>query len=680
MLNAFLNRVPLRLMLVVPFVLQIILTVGLTGYLTWRNSQQAVNEVAARLRSEVIARVENHLADFMAVPHRLNLFGTGALTTGELNLDDAASRERYFYNLLNTFPTINNAFVGLETGEFYGARKLVDAQGQTEVQLTRNDLSTQQQLYYYRANARGEHTDLIQKVPDYDARQRPWYQAAKTQGQATWSEVYLDAGGHGLAITAVQPFYDEQGLLRGVFGCALLLSQLDNFLRTLKVSEHGQVFIVEPSNLLIATSSGDALLSQDSSRHRMSAFSSENRLVAHTAANLRDELAQLNPQSQGLQKNLEIAGERHFIQLAPLNDEHGLLWLLAVVVPEADFMSHINLNTKLTLLLIVLALALALLVGILTGRWLAAPLLQLNEAAKRLARGEWDSLTCTNYTRGDEIGELSRSFCSMAKQLHEAIHTLEERVAARTSDIARKNQELVRLNQDKNEFLGIAAHDLKNPLSAIKGLSEEIEESYDDMSRDEVMDYATRIQKAAHKMFQLITNLLDVNAIESGKINTELKTLDLLRLTQQLLQDYQGRATHKGITLRFEYNETLNYQVVADENLLNQILDNLISNGIKYSLPNTQITLRLLRPDPQFVHCQVIDQGPGLSDEDQKKLFGKFTRLTPKPTGDEHSTGLGLFIVKKLVEALHGQIWCESTLGQGSTFILALPVSIPEIT
>jgi len=109
--------------------------------------------------------------------------------------------------------------------------------------------------------------------------------------------------------------------------------------------------------------------------------------------------------------------------------------------------------------------------------------------------------------------------------------------------------------------------------------------------------------------------------------------------------------------------------VLADATVLTQVIENLVSNAVKYSPPGRNICVRLLK-SPERARCQVRDEGPGLSAEDQKKLFGKFARLSAKPTGGEHSTGLGLSIVKKMVEAMNGKVWCESELGKGATFIV----------
>ena len=239
------------------------------------------------------------------------------------------------------------------------------------------------------------------------------------------------------------------------------------------------------------------------------------------------------------------------------------------------------------------------------------------------------------------------------------------------SQLKTQNEALIRLNQEKNEFLGIAAHDLKNPLSAIQGMAEYIQEEIEELPRDEIVDSAHMIEESAKKMFQLVTNLLDVNAIESGKVNISPEIVDIFPIMQTLVKEYTERAKNKNIRIHFEFSES-HYPAFVDKHTTQQVLDNLISNAVKYSPTEKSIYTRIVAGQ-KAVRCEIKDEGQGLSIEDQQKLFGKFTRLTAKPTGGEHSTGLGLFIVKKLVDAMHGKVWCESELGKGALFIVEFP-------
>lgn len=252
------------------------------------------------------------------------------------------------------------------------------------------------------------------------------------------------------------------------------------------------------------------------------------------------------------------------------------------------------------------------------------------------------------------IFELSRE--RAFNQLQETLRRLEA-----------SNEKLTHLNREKNEFLGIAAHDLKNPLSTIVGYADLLARQPDPAPR-----LAGQISASATRMQTLIKNLLDANAIEEGRFISKLERCDLSELVQQSVEHNQVSATRKEIALKLEAPPGL--FAIADRNATVQVLDNLVSNAVKYSPAGTTIVISASQADGK-VTVAVKDQGPGLSEEDQKKLFQKFTRLTARPTGGESSNGLGLSIVKRLAEAMNGNVGCHSVLGQGATFFVQLPVA-----
>jgi signal transduction histidine kinase len=151
-----------------------------------------------------------------------------------------------------------------------------------------------------------------------------------------------------------------------------------------------------------------------------------------------------------------------------------------------------------------------------------------------------------------------------------------------------------------------------------------------------------------------------------------LAPTELTSLVSAVVESQRPRAEAKQQILQLE-NEATPMSVVVDPSVMVQVLENLVSNAVKYSPSAKKIIVRLKRT-PETVRCEVQDEGPGLSADDQQKLFGKFARLSAKPTGGEHATGLGLSIVKKMVEAMNGQVWCESELSRGATFIVEVPI------
>jgi signal transduction histidine kinase len=240
-----------------------------------------------------------------------------------------------------------------------------------------------------------------------------------------------------------------------------------------------------------------------------------------------------------------------------------------------------------------------------------------------------------------------------------------------------QNHRLSRLNDEKNEFLGIAAHDLKNPLNSIRGMAQVIRMRKEiQLAEEELDDMAHQIEVSANFMFEIITNLLDVNKIENGKLVIQPTNVDLGLSLNAVIDRYTVAATKKNIRLHtdiFGGGESAE-SVFADPTLIIQILDNIVSNAVKYSPMNKNIWIRAYEiPEQKTIAVSVRDEGPGFSDEDKEKLFGKFARLSAKPTGGEHSTGLGLSIVKRLVEAMGASIHCHSEQGKGATFIVEFP-------
>src|SRR5438105_7462818 len=171
-------------------------------------------------------------------------------------------------------------------------------------------------------------------------------------------------------------------------------------------------------------------------------------------------------------------------------------------------------------------------------------------------------------------------------------------------------------------------------------------------------------------MRDMIVKLLDSNAIEEGRFSCKIERCDLNTLVGESVQHNQLSAERKEIAISVHTAQGLCARV--DRSTTVQILDNLVSNAIKYSPPNTTVLVETWA-EKDHVLVGVKDQGPGISELDQQKLFGKFTRLTARPTGGELSTGLGLSIVKKLAEAMSGSVQCRSVLGSGATFIVRLP-------
>ncbi|TAE27183.1 MAG: hybrid sensor histidine kinase/response regulator [Candidatus Kapaibacterium sp.] len=261
------------------------------------------------------------------------------------------------------------------------------------------------------------------------------------------------------------------------------------------------------------------------------------------------------------------------------------------------------------------------------------------------------------------------------------------------NELALNNEQLIQLNEEKNNLLSIAAHDLKNPIASIMTASVIIKKHFAKMTPDNILKNVAAIYDTARRMTDIIGNLLDINKIESGEIVPNIISLDVNGVLAKVIQEYDDRAKEK--LIRFETilpNEMV--LIDADAVILRQIFDNLISNAVKFSPPDHAVRVALKRiqseqptteTKTEAVQISIQNQTSFLSEQEKQKLFSKFGKLSNRPTGGESSTGLGLFIVKRLVEAMQGKVWYETvehsvdvvSVADGTATTLCFTVQFP---
>ncbi len=236
--------------------------------------------------------------------------------------------------------------------------------------------------------------------------------------------------------------------------------------------------------------------------------------------------------------------------------------------------------------------------------------------------------------------------------------------------LTRANSQLRTLDKEKNDLLGIVAHDLQNPLAAILRTAQNLGRMPLD---DDARDNAAKIELTARTMTDIISDLLDISMVESGAIDLQIEQFNLIPLLHDLRKQYTPALKDKQLRLHLQAKDK-RLMVRGGRKALRQILDNLLSNAIKYSPAGRNIFISAAI-DSAYCRVAVRDEGPGLTKEDKARLYGKFTRLSARPTAGEGSTGAGLWIVKKLAEMMDGTIVCESEPDNGATFILSLPAA-----
>jgi signal transduction histidine kinase len=234
-------------------------------------------------------------------------------------------------------------------------------------------------------------------------------------------------------------------------------------------------------------------------------------------------------------------------------------------------------------------------------------------------------------------------------------------------------------NTRKTELLSVVAHDLKSPLATILAIVKLIE--LGDITAEEFPDAGASIRQTCERMIDLIESLLASSALEMGKMEAKQSIQKIFPIVERVIKENRIRADAKGQTIYFqseneEHSELQTIELLIDANLIHQVLENIMSNAVKYSPHDASIHVRMLTTPANMLRIEVQDEGQGLSEEDKAKLFGYFQRLSATPTGGESSHGVGLAITKRMVELHDGTIIVESELGKGATFIVELPLAV----
>ncbi|MBW4543416.1 MAG: response regulator [Symplocastrum torsivum CPER-KK1] len=700
------RKIPLRLVLVVPFVLQIFAAVGLTGWLSLRNGQKEVNDIATQLRNEVTSRILQHITTYIETPQTVAQINADAVRLGELNLQNSGSLERHFWYQMQLFKSLRPIAFGNEQGEIRSVDRLDD--GSLVIRVV--DKSTGGSYHTYATDNQGNRTKLIKVKKTFDPRTRPWYKAAVKAGKLTWSKIYPYFSSSSLAISAARPFYDDRtGTLLGVTNATLSLFEVSDFLQNLKIGRSGQTFIMERSGDLVACSSlqQPLILNKDGAKEkwrRLQAIESNNRLTHLTAQYLIKHFGDLHRINGSQQLDFKIGSKRQFVQVTPFADAHGLDWLVVVVVPEDDFMQQINANTRTTILLCLGALVLATVIGILTSRWITRPILRLSKAssalAKQAATSDFISSPLDQKVEVQGINELellAQSFNQMAQQLQESFAALEKtntelemRVEKRTAELREAKVAADTANHAKSEFLANMSHELRTPLNGILGYAQILERDKDITSKQK--DAIQIIQQCGSHLLTLINDILDLSKIEARRMELYPRDFHLPSFLQEVAEICRIRAEQKEITFNYQPLNQLPTAVYADDKRLRQVLINLLGNAIKFTDKgevNFKVCIlergeNLFQSDSIIqnfkIRFQIEDTGVGMTPEQLEKIFLPFEQVGDRARRAE-GTGLGLAITQKIVQMMGGKLQVKSTLGAGSSFWLDLemPKALQEV-
>ena len=285
--------------------------------------------------------------------------------------------------------------------------------------------------------------------------------------------------------------------------------------------------------------------------------------------------------------------------------------------------------------------------------------IELIEKEKLLARETWMRNTFILA-----FG-LTIAIAAITYRNYKNIKTKSQKIREQKEEIERKNADLISLNEEKNNLIGIVAHDLKSPVNQIKGLLSLVKMT--SKPEDESANYLNMTEQSALRLSDMISKILNIEAVESKQLNVKIEPINLSEVVLDNVKRSMVEAKHKEIELHTSLADHITVQ--ADLSYTDQVIENLLSNALKFSPPNKKIYININIQHTAAV-VEIRDEGPGLSEDDKKKLFRKYQKLSATPTGNESSTGLGLAIVKKFIDAMGAEIWCESEIGKGASFFV----------
>jgi signal transduction histidine kinase/CheY-like chemotaxis protein len=685
------KRISLQTMLVLPFVIQVALAIGVTGWLSLIYGQIAVNKSASQLRLETSDRISHSLDDYLKVPHQVNQINMAAIRMGLLKLDNFEKLGWHFWQQMQLFNISYNNF-GAANGDFIGVERLE----KEKYHILERSKNTRNKLHTYKVDSEGQRIELLNSQKDYSIFSEAWFADAAKAKHPVWSQIYTwENKPNVLSISASYPIYDAKSNLVGVIGTDYVLTQLSNYLKSLKISESGTAFIIERSGLLVASSSSLPLLIVNGKATRLTTDKSSDPVIQAVGKKYLSALL-IKDISQLQELEITLDGNKKFIQIKPWRDQFGLDWLIVVVMPESDFIGSIDTFSNNTFLLCLIALGLSISLGILTGYGITRPIRKFNDVAGAISQGNLDRTVQSSGI--DELDELAESFNTMAAQLRSSFselqisnEELESRVEDRTLEltilkqVADANKESAdTANRSKSEFLANMSHELRTPLNGILGYAQILQRSQN--LSDQELNGVGIIYRCGNHLLTLINDILDLSKIEARGMKLFPTHFDFYGFLLSVREICQIRAVEKGLHFSYELSSDLPQGIYADEKKLRQVLINLLGNAIKFT-DQGQISLKVdclseitseISSEISSVckiRFQITDTGIGMSDDQIEQIFLPFEQVGDRQKMAE-GTGLGLAISQKIAKVMGSQLVVKSQLGIGSSFSLDLDLEI----
>ena len=416
----------------------ILASIAVTGYLGHYNGRKAVDDLAQRINLQTTRAIEAYLQEFLSAPHEILAFNEAYIQSTNLDVNDFETLRTLFSRLVPE--KARGLSYGNERGNYIGV--LLDETNDKDVIFWLRDETTVPNVHLYKMQPGQE--DVFKEANLYDPRQRPWYQKAREEGTATWSNVYAFAGSGVLGMSAASPIYRDEQVLEGVFITDVVLSDVNNFLENLYISPQGEAFIIERNGAVVGNSLGESpFIVVDGQQERMDIRESPHPLLREVARAIFEQMEAETLSFEEDEYFTAIADRtRQYIGVMPVTDGRGIDWLIIVAIPETDFAHVINASVRSTLIVGGAIAVLATVMGLLAAKWIVTPIQSLNWAAKAIKEDRFEPATLTRVTqRQDEVGELARVFESMGTVISASQASLKQQMSELADRAARAQRQ-----------------------------------------------------------------------------------------------------------------------------------------------------------------------------------------------------------------------------------------------
>ena len=704
----------LRTLLTVPFVVLIVAPALVIAGTSLYTGLQAVDLLSRQLMEDISARVGQaavHQLEEAAVTLRATF--PGVEDNHSASFDVFAQDElleRKLFELTAGTRTAGYFYFGREDGSFVGVDR--GRPGARAAAIVRLQAPGHVPRKNYSARTPGDRSRLLEtESRTFEAKERPWYQSAKSTRRLIWTKVYPSFASGALVTTAAQPVLTKNGALFGVLAADVELSELSAFMKSVAVSANGVAFIVDREGMLVAASTPELPFRVENGvQMRVAARDSQAELVRAAAQWWRGSArASATAPVVAL---INSTGEQVDVASRRVVGIEGIDWDIVVAIPRSDFTAPIVKSAISMFFVILAALAGALMLGLWVLRRVTRDVDQLVAVTRDIsADGLPSHLPTTSLA---ETGVLAHAFGEMVQRLKQSLATirrqnekfallnttLEERVVTRTTQLAEQNvtltEEILRRErlerelrqtskaaqkaaEDKARFLAILSHELRTPLQAVVGTTQLL--SLEPSPTASKAQVATLVA-ASKSLLTLIDSVLSYSRLESGVVTPVLRNFELRACIDEAARVATAAQARPNVNLIVDIDAGVPKMVHTDPGMLRQVLINLLGNAFKFTHAG-EVRIGVVADsgdrfgDPVLLRFTITDTGPGIDVDTQRRLFQPFQQGVQSVEQQAVGSGLGLVICSMLVRALDGDIDMRSKVGEGTSMSFSVLAQTP---